>query len=50
MHENGHVAPAVGVKVPALEFMLRRAEADSFVNKVLAQPFIRLLEGVDDGH
>ena len=32
------------------EFTLRRAEADSFVNKVLAQPVIRLLERVDDGH
>jgi predicted nucleotidyltransferase len=31
------------------EFMLRRAEPDSFVNKVLAQPVIPLLEGDNDG-
>ncbi len=30
------------------EFMFRRAEPDSFVNKVLAQPVIRLLEGGND--
>ena len=31
------------------EFMLRRAEPDSFVNKVLARPTIDLLEGMHDG-
>jgi len=31
------------------EFMFRRAEPDSFVNKVLAQPVIRLLEGDNHG-
>ncbi len=33
----------------SIEFMLRRAEPDSFVNKVLAQPVIRLLEGDNHG-
>jgi hypothetical protein len=31
------------------EFMFRRSEPDSFVNKVLAQPVIRLLEGDHHG-
>jgi hypothetical protein len=31
------------------EFMFRRAEPDSFVNKVLAQPVISLLLGGNDG-
>jgi predicted nucleotidyltransferase len=31
------------------EFMLRRAEPGSFVNKVLARPTIDLLEGMHDG-
>lgn len=31
------------------EFVLRRAEPDSFVNKVLARPTIDLLEGMHDG-
>jgi len=32
------------------EFEQRRVEPDSFVNKVLAQPTINLLEGDKDGH
>lgn len=32
------------------EFEMRRVDPDSFVNKVLAQPIIHLLEGDQDGH
>lgn len=32
------------------EFEVRRADPDSFVNKVLAQPIINLLGGDQDGH
>jgi hypothetical protein len=31
------------------EFMFHRSEPDSFVNKMLAQPVIRLLEGDNHG-